>query len=83
MFTSVPLNALLQKKVPDDFRGKVFGATGAMIQGASLISMGLIGLLITLLGIINVLLIAGVIVTIVGFLFVFVRSTRDILNEYS
>ncbi len=83
MFTSVPLNALLQKKVPDDFRGKVFGTTGAMIQGASLISMGLIGLLITLLGIINVLLIAGIIVTIVGFLFVFVRSTRDILNEYS
>ena len=55
-----PTNAILQKVVRDEFRGKVFGALGAIIQGTALVSMGLIGVFIAMFGITNILLGAGV-----------------------
>ncbi len=66
MFVSNPANAILQKIVPDSLRGKVFGALGAVVQGASLISMGLVGFLIAIFGILNLLVFGGIFVALIG-----------------
>ncbi len=63
---SSPTNAILQKAVEDEYRGKVFGAQGALIQGAALISMGMMGLLIENFGIINILIFSGIFVMAIG-----------------
>ncbi len=63
---SSPSNAILQKAIEDKYRGKVFGAQGAVIQGAALISMGMMGLLISIFGIINILIFSGIYVTAIG-----------------
>ena len=63
---SSPSNAILQKAIEDKYRGKVFGAQGAVIQGAALISMGMMGLLISIFGIIHILIFSGIYVTAIG-----------------
>ena len=80
MFISNPANATLQRAVPDDFRGKVFGVQGAIIQGASLISMGLVGFLIAVFGIINLLIFVGIFVTIIGIILWVNRKFVDLIS---
>ncbi|OYT58613.1 MFS transporter [Euryarchaeota archaeon ex4484_178] len=63
---SSPTNAILQKAVKDEYRGKIFGAQGAIIQGAALISMGMMGILIDVFGIINILIFSGIYVILIG-----------------
>jgi len=65
-FLSSPTNAILQKAVKDEYRGKIFGAQGAIIQGAALISMGIMGILIEVFGIINILIFSGIYVMVIG-----------------
>jgi len=43
---NVPLNTLLQRLIPDNLRGRIFGLIGTMTQALTPISMALIGFLI-------------------------------------
>ena len=77
---SSPTNAILQKAVKDEYRGKVFGAQGAIIQGAALISMGMIGFLIAAFGIENILLFMGTFLTVVGLLLLLSKSSGKLMD---
>ncbi len=77
---SSPTNAILQKAVKDEYRGKVFGAQGAIIQGAALISMGMIGFLIAAFGIENILLFMGTFLTVVGLLLLLRKSSGKLMD---
>ncbi len=77
---SSPTNAILQKAVKDEYRGKVFGAQGAVIQGAALISMGLVGFLISIFGIVNLLLFAGIFVMLIGLLLFTSKNSGKLMD---
>ncbi len=62
----VPSNTLLQEKVADEFRGKVYGLLNALVGVSSLLPIILVGGFADLLGVSHVLTGIGVIVIIIG-----------------
>ncbi len=77
---SSPINAILQKAVKDEYRGKVFGAQGAVIQGAALISMGMMGFLISAFGIVNILLFMGSFLSITGIIILMSKKAGKLMD---
>jgi len=77
---SSPTNAILQKAVKDEYRGKIFGAQGAIIQGAALISMGMMGILIDMFGIINILIFSGIYVMLIGFYLILNKRAEKLME---
>ncbi len=75
-----PVNAILQKVVEDEYRGKVFGALGALIQGAALISMGMVGILISIFGIMNILLASGLFLLGASLIFLLSKRIKELIE---
>ncbi len=65
-FVDGPSSAILQRAVEEKFRGRVFSAVGALVQSAALVSLVMIGLLISLFGVLPVIFVSGCVVSIVG-----------------
>ncbi len=61
-FMNAPATAVLQRSVPEEYRGRVFGAQGAIIQGATLTSIVIIGLLASFLGVVPIIMASGIII---------------------
>ncbi len=62
-FINAPATGVLQRVIPEEFRGRVFGVQGTLIQGVSLLSMVVMGLLVTWVGVLPVIFVSGIIVT--------------------
>lgn len=62
----VPSNTLLQEKVVDEFRGKVYGLLNALVGLSSLFPIILVGGFADLLGVSHVLTGIGIVVIIIG-----------------
>jgi DHA3 family macrolide efflux protein-like MFS transporter len=58
-YITAPATAIFQKSIKKEFRGRVFSVQGAIIQGATLVSIVIIGLLVDHIGIIHVILISS------------------------
>lgn len=81
-FLNAPSTALLQKAVPEEYRGRVFGAQGAIIQGAMLISIVLIGTLTSIVGVIPVIIASGMfIVSLAALLLSVPRFSRALSSS--
>ncbi len=81
-FLNAPSTALLQKAVPEEYRGRVFGAQGAIIQGAMLISIVLIGTLTSIVGVIPVIIALGMfIVSLAALLLSVPRFSRALSSS--
>jgi MFS family permease len=65
-FINTPSTAVLQRVISEDYRGRVFGAQGAIIQGISLISMVAMGILVEFFGVISVIIASGMVLTILS-----------------
>jgi len=84
VFFDTPITTLMQEAAPDRIRGRVFGAFGAILQVAILVSMGIEGVLADMLGATTVIFYAGllsVLFTIFFFSFRSVRSSFDYRPE--
>ena len=57
---NAPATAILQRSVEEEYRGRVFGAQGAIIQGSMLISIVLIGILADVFGVLPIIIFSGV-----------------------
>ena len=79
-FLNAPATALFQKSVEEDFRGRVFGAQGAVIQGFSLLSILIIGLLVAKFGILPIVLAAGISMLSLSIFFLLSKRVRDALE---
>lgn len=67
-FLNVPTSTPLQKLVPDEMRGRVFGSFGALVQATSIVSMGFVGFLAEYVEVTWVIIGAGVLTFLIGIL---------------
>ena len=80
-YLNAPATAIFQRAVEEEFRGRVFGAQGAVIQGAMLISIVLIGLLISYFGIIPIVIVSGSILVAMGASLILSPKVSSVLNN--
>ncbi len=59
MIVNVPANAVLQKIVRDEYRGRVFGVMGAVMQAFTLLSFILFGVVLSMFDVISTVLFLG------------------------
>ncbi len=81
VFFNTPLTTILQEKSPDEIRGRVFGAFGAIMQVAALISMGVESVMADYIGVSMVMLSVGIMSLIFGILFFSSRKNREIFEQ--
>jgi len=79
-YLNAPATAIFQKAVKEEFRGRVFSAQGAIIQGATLLSIIIIGLLINYFGIIPIILFSSSVLIILSLSLMFSRASK-VLGE--
>jgi len=79
-YLNAPATAIFQKAVKEEFRGRVFSAQGAIIQGATLLSIIIIGLLINYFGIIPIILFSSSVLIILSLSLIFSRASK-VLGE--
>lgn len=79
-YLNAPANAIFQKAVEEEYRGRVFGAQGALIQGSGLISIVMIGIAISLFGIIPVILFSSAILILLSLFLISSRRAMRVLN---
>jgi sugar phosphate permease len=60
------VSTLVQTSVSDEVRGRISGSLNTMISTASLVSMGLAGVLASAIGVRNVFVASGVVIVIAG-----------------
>ncbi|NPA74479.1 MAG: MFS transporter [Euryarchaeota archaeon] len=63
-FINAPSTAVFQRVISEEYRGRVFGAQGAVIQGVTLISIVIMGILVEIFGVLPVIIASGIILTI-------------------
>ena len=78
---NAPATAIFQRAVEEDFRGRVFGAQGAVIQGAMLISIVLIGVLISYFGIIPIILFSSFVLIVLAISLLISKRATIVLSE--
>ncbi len=78
-YLAAPATALFQKAIKKELRGRVFSAQGAIIQGATLLSIVMIGLLINYFGMIPIILFSASVLIVLSITLLFSKAT-DILN---
>ncbi len=83
VFFNTPLTTLLQESAPDEIRGRVFGAFGAIMQIASLISMAAETMLADIAGVSMVMFSVGLMALIFGLVFFSFRKNREIFEEHA
>ncbi len=80
-FINAPATTILQRCVEEEFRGRVFGAQGAIIQGSMLISILVIGFLISLVGIFFVIYLTAIVLIFLSLFTLLLRGDK-ILDEH-
>ncbi|EDY36070.1 transporter, major facilitator family [Aciduliprofundum boonei T469] len=79
-YLNAPATAIFQKAIKEEFRGRVFSAQGAIIQGATLISIVVIGLLINYFGIIPIILFSSSVLIFLSIALIFSKASK-VLNQ--
>ena len=83
VFFNTPITTLLQESAPDEMRGRVFGAFGAIMQIASLTSTGVETMAADIIGVSKVMLSVAVMGLIFGLVFFSFRKNREIFEQQS
>jgi len=63
---NVPLNVTLQESVPDNYRGRVFGLLGSLVQMLVPVSMALFGVLVDIIPTAYFLITCGIAIAVLG-----------------
>lgn len=80
MYTNVPLNTAMMKAIDKDIRGRVFGAMGALSQGAIPFAILIGGYIMRTYNTAILGLFCSVLVLIVGIVYVFNKGVYNMLN---
>ena len=81
VFFNTPVTTILQESSPDEIRGRVFGAFGAIMQIATLISMGVESMMADVVGVGPVMLSVGLAGLVFGIAFFSVKRNREIFEQ--
>ncbi len=81
VFFNTPVTTLLQESAPDEIRGRVFGAFGAIMQIATLLSMGVETVLADAVGVSSVMLAVGILGLLFGLSFFSFKKNRAVFEQ--
>ncbi len=80
VFFNTPLTTLLQEAAPDNIRGRVFGAFGALMQVAALTSMAVESIAAGILGVSIVMFFVGILTITFSLAFFSKKKNREIFR---
>ncbi len=75
-YLNAPATAIFQKAVKENFRGRVFSAQGAIIQGATLLSIIIIGMLIEYFGLIPIIIFSASVLIALSLYLIFSKTSK-------
>lgn len=78
---NVPFQVMLQETVPDNYRGRVFGLLGSLVQMLVPVSMALYGVLIDLVPVFYFFIVCGTVSVSIGIALALSKSIRGLYRE--